>query len=97
MTDGPAAVCGLSTFCRGGTMLYPMFVQRTAFGGFVGELPDFPGCTPEGHDMDSLMAQVPEAVALWMRQQGVASLPSPSLPDVRPEDDECPPLLVDIR
>lgn len=78
------------------TMLYPMFIQRTPFGGLVGTLPDFPGCTPEGYDMDELMAQVPEAVALWMQQQELSSLPTPTLPDNLSDQDGCPPLLVDI-
>ena len=36
-------------------LLYPMFIQRRLFGGLAGELPDFPGCVPEGDTMDELM------------------------------------------
>ena len=77
-------------------MLYPMFVRRALYGGLIGELPDLPGCTPEGYDMDELMADVPRAAALWMERQSLSSLPAPSQTMPLPDDDGCPPLLVDI-
>ena len=77
-------------------MLYPMFVRRAPYGGFIGDLPDLPGCTPEGYDMDELMADIPRAAALWMEEQGRSSLPAPAQAEPQPDDDGCPPLLVDI-
>ncbi len=75
-------------------VLYPMFVRRCTFGGMTGEMPDFPGCSPEGYTMDELMENVQPAALEWMREQGVTSLPVPS----SPEEDEtgCPPLFVEI-
>lgn len=64
------------------------------FGGLVGELPDFPGCAPEGDTMDDLLENVPEAVMLWLAEKGSPSLPVPSPCDG--EEDGCPPLLVDL-
>ena len=75
-------------------MLYPMFLQHQPFGGFVGELPDFPGCRPEGDTMDELLENVPSAVRAWMAENGRQDMPAPSELDVA--DDACPPLLVDI-
>ncbi|WP_295636217.1 type II toxin-antitoxin system HicB family antitoxin [uncultured Mailhella sp.] len=75
-------------------LLYPMFIQRRLFGGLAGELPDFPGCVPEGDTMDELMENVQEAAGLWMEEQNMTMLPEPSCPG---EDaDGCPPLLVEI-
>ena len=75
-------------------MLYPMFIQRRLFGGLAGELPDFPGCVPEGDTMDELMENVQPSVLVWMEEQNMTMLPEPSCPG---EDAEgCPPLLVEI-
>ena len=76
-------------------MLYPMFVRRHPFGGFSGELPDFPGCTPEGDTLDELLENVQEAALCWLTENNRTELPSCSLVDN--EDCDCPPLLVDIH
>ena len=50
-------------------MLYPMFVRHQPFGGFSGELPDLPGCIPEGDTLEELLDNVQSAALL--RAHGV--------------------------
>ena len=75
-------------------MLYPMFVHHQPFGGFSGELPDFPGCTPEGDTLDELLDNVQNAATCWLAEHDAETLPEPSSSNADGED--CPPMLVDI-
>lgn len=90
-----AGAHALRPFCKEAcAVLYPMFVRRGMFGGMTGEMPDFPGCSPEGDTMDELMENVQPAALEWMREQGVTSLPVPSSPEE--DENDCPPLFVEI-
>lgn len=75
-------------------MLYPMFIQRQLFGSLAGELPDFPGCNPEGDTMDELMENVQPTVLAWMKENDMTTMPQPSSP--REDENGCPPLFVEI-
>ena len=76
-------------------MLYPMFVRHQPFGGYVGELPDLPGCTPEGDTLEELLDNVQEAALVWLEERKLSAPPSPS--SAYDEDGDCPPMLVDIH
>ena len=49
-------------------MLYPMFVRHQPFGGYVGELPDLPGCTPEGDTLEELLQREREIYVEWLNK-----------------------------
>ncbi|WP_346666350.1 type II toxin-antitoxin system HicB family antitoxin [uncultured Mailhella sp.] len=76
-------------------MLYPMFVRHQPFGGFSGELPDLPGCVPEGDTLEEMLDNVQSAALLWLEERHASVLPEPSASEDY-DDADCPPMLVEI-
>ncbi len=72
-----------------------MFVRHQPFGGFSGELPDLPGCVPEGDTLEELLDNVQSAALLWLEEHHASALPEPSASDDA-DDADCPPMLVEI-
>jgi predicted RNase H-like HicB family nuclease len=59
-------------------MRFPMIVYKSEDSGYGGLLPDFPGCYPMGETLDSLVADVQDAVETWMDGEDPAIFPVPS-------------------
>jgi len=79
-------------------VLYHIFVHQEFMGGYKASMPDFPGCCPEGDDMDDLMLQIQPAVEAWMAENKYCQLPEASTLEkvMASADTQAIPLLVEV-
>ncbi len=77
-------------------MQYTIFIEQDYFGGMTAVIPDMPGCTPEGDNMEELMAGLQEAVEAWAKENGLTALPQPSQIEPDFSDPKHMPFLVDV-
>ena len=59
-------------------MRFPMIIYKDDNSDYGGLLPDFPGCYPMGRTLDSLLADVQDAVETWMLGEDPAVFPAPT-------------------
>ncbi len=51
------------------TKLFHVLIEQDEDGGYVGKVPELPGCLSQGDTLDELMANIKEAIELCLEVQ----------------------------
>lgn len=59
---------------------YLVVIQAAEEGGYVAHAPDLPGCLTQGETLDETLANIREAMALWLETERAsgATIPPPA-------------------
>ncbi len=52
---------------------FTVVVQRDEDGGYIGSIPELPGCLSQGNTREELMQHMQEAAELWLEVEGEPS------------------------
>ena len=77
-------------------MQYIIYATQDYMGGWTGEIPELPGCAPEGDDMEEFLNGIQSAVEEWAAENGLSTLPEPSKAEPDFSDPSRLPLLVEV-
>lgn len=77
-------------------MQYTIFIEQDYMGGLTAVIPDMPGCSPEGDNMDELMENIQSAVETWVEENGLTALPQPSQIEPDFSDPKNMPFLIEV-
>ena len=59
---------------------YPVIFYEDPEGGFIGIVPDLPGCLTNGDSLASAMYWIVDAIGTWLEGVDVKDIPAPSKP-----------------
>jgi predicted RNase H-like HicB family nuclease len=62
---------------------FHVVVEKDEDGWFVGSVPELPGCHTQGESMADLMANIREAIELYLEAKGMEG-PTPTFVSVQP-------------
>ena len=77
-------------------MQYTIYATQDYMGGWTGEIPELPGCAPEGDDMEEFLNAIQPAVDEWAAENGLSALPEPVKAEPDFSDASRLPLLVEV-
>ena len=77
-------------------MQYTIYATQDFMGTWTGDIPELPGCAPEGEDMEEFLNAIQPAVEEWAAANGLTTLPSPSNAEPDFSDPKRLPMLVEV-